>query len=476
MLLRHSAYYLIARGLPGLINFIALSVYTNLLLPGDYGHYALALATTSLANAALFQWLQVGLVRFMARHGACEERLTSTVLFSYMIIVVATGVLGVVIWVSIQPGPWKEILPVSIGLFWVQGWFEINLQLLVSRLKPLRYGVAGVGRAVLALSVGVILIWAGWRADAPLWGFIVGGSVAAAWLMRGEWGGASLRRADPVILRDLLHYGLPLGATLILTFVVSTLDRYLLAWFIDETAAGVYSAGHDLTQMSLSVMMMTVNLAAYPIAVQALEQDGAEVARKQLWHQGLLLLAIAGPITAGFIVLAENIVTVLLGTEFQSAGDIIPWVAASAFMGGLKACYYDLAFQLGRDTVKQIWVVAAATVINVSLNLLWIPRYGLVGAAWASVIALAAGLILSERLGRCVFQLPSISEHGVKVGAAVLFMVAVLWPWRELLGVAALCYQVALGGLAYTMALLVLNPGNIRVVVMRQVTRLWSAD
>lgn len=55
MLLRHSALYTLARGLPGLINFAALAVYTRLLGPEEYGRYALVIAAVGLANAVLFQ-------------------------------------------------------------------------------------------------------------------------------------------------------------------------------------------------------------------------------------------------------------------------------------------------------------------------------------------------------------------------------------------------------------------------------------
>jgi O-antigen/teichoic acid export membrane protein len=476
VLLRHSGYYLIARGLPGLINFIALSVYTHLLLPGDYGQYALALATATLLNAVLFQWLHLGLLRFMSRYAGCEERLTSTVMLTYVLIVGATGVVGAVTWMALQPGPWREILPAAVCFFWVQGWLEINLQLLVSRLKPLQYGIVAGTRSVLGLSIGVMLVWAGWRADAPLWGLVVGGMFAVAWVARTEWRGARLDRAEFGVLRELLFYGLPLSATVILNFVVSTSDRYLLAWFIDERAAGQYSAGYDLAQLSLIVVMMVVNMAAYPIALRALEQEGVEAAQMQLQRQGLLLLAVAGPLTAGFVVLAENIVTVVLGAEFHSsAREILPWIAAAALIGGLKSYYYDLAFQLGKHTVGQIQVAAVASLINVVLNLLWIPRHGLLGAAWATLAALAAGLTISERLGRRVFRLPGLSQHVVKVGAAVLFMAAVVWPWRELSGVTALCGQILLGGGAYAVALIVLNPGNIRRVITRRMTNLWTA-
>ncbi len=56
---RHTAIYLAARGLPGILAFLALPLFTHLLSPAAYGRYALVLATVNLLNALLFQWLRL---------------------------------------------------------------------------------------------------------------------------------------------------------------------------------------------------------------------------------------------------------------------------------------------------------------------------------------------------------------------------------------------------------------------------------
>jgi O-antigen/teichoic acid export membrane protein len=474
MVLQHTAYYFLARGLPGIINFLALSVYTRLLMPDEYGRYALALATVSFASAVLFQWIQMGLLRFLPRHAGHEERLLSTILAAYLLMVAVTGVGGGAVYLMLESGPWRMLLPVALILLWVQAWFEINLQLLVSRLKPLRYGTLSGARALLALAVGGGLAWAGWQAQAPLWGLVVGGFVAILCVARGVWVGISFKNADRALLKDLAKYGLPLGATFVFSFVISTSDRYLIAWLIDEKSVGLYAAGYDLAQFSLGVLMMIVNLAAYPLIVRALELEGFNAARNQLKQQGLLLLAIAAPATAGFIVLANNISAVLLGTEFRvSAAGILPWIACAALVGGIKAYYFDLAFQLGKYTLGQVHVVVLASLVNVGLNLVWIPRFGLLGAAWATLAAYSAGLLLSAWLGRKHFNLPGIPKQSSKVLAAVAFMVAVIWSFREQQGAMALFGQILLGCGCYMTALWFLNPGDLRATVMRRMARMW---
>lgn len=463
MLLQHTAFYLLARGLPGLINFLALSVYTRLLAPGEYGRYALALATVSLTYTVIFQWINSGLLRFLPRHAGREEQLQSTILGVYSFLVAASALIGAVIYAVAVDQPWRGLVPVAICLLWVQAWLELNLQILSSRFKPIRYGALSTTRATLALVMGSFLIWLGWSASGPLWGMVIGGLVAASWFGRSEWRGVRLGKPDSALVRELLAYGLPLSITFIFAFIISTSDRYLIAWLMDEKATGLYSAGYDLAQFSLGMLMMIVNLAAYPIVVRALEREGEAAARRNLERQGLLLLTIAAPATVGFALLAGNISGVLLGAEYRATAEIIlPWIALAAFVGGLKAFYFDLAFQLGQRTTGQVWVVMSAGLVNVVLNLIWIPHYGLLGAAWATLVAYIAALALSVVLGKAYFNLPLVPRNSGKVLAATGFMGAALFPLREFHGVLPLLGQILLGLLVYGSALILFDIGGAR--------------
>lgn len=466
MLFQHTVLYFLARGFPGLINFLALSVYTRLFIPDVYGRYALALATVSFASNVLFQWIQLGLLRFLPQFEYMEARLLSTILAAYLMMVAFTGCIGAAIYALLEPGFWRAILPLTILLLWVQAWFEINLQLLSSRLKPMRYGILAGARAILALALGGAFASAGWEARAPLWGLVIGGAAAALLFSRGAWKSVSYKHFDRGLFQELARYGFPLGITFVFSFVISTSDRYLIGWLIDEKSVGLYAAAYDLTQFSLGVLMMIVNLAAYPIIVRALEHEGIEAAREQIKRQGLLLMSIAAPATAGFIVLAENISSVLLGTEFRIfAASIVPWIAGAALVGGIKAYYFDLAFQLGKSTKGQLWVVMIASLVNILLNVAWIPSYGLLGAAWATLAACTVGLLLSAWLGRLHFKLPHIG-HGAKVFAAVALMVATIWPVHEQKGPMVLLGQVVLGSSCYAISLWIFNPGRLRADVM----------
>ncbi|GIV17139.1 MAG: hypothetical protein KatS3mg022_2574 [Armatimonadota bacterium] len=310
-LLRHSAVYLMARGLPGLINFLSIAVYTRLLSPDEYGRYALVVAGIGLVNIVCFQWLSLSVLRFLPAHQTPETLLASVKAMYYLLagaitLIVLTGLLVGV------PASWKGLILLALALLWAQTWFDINLEVTRTRLQPTRYGIGAGVRALTMLATATLLLLIYPVAYAPLTGQVVGALTGGFFLARRQWFGFNAR-LQKTIVKQIFYYGLPLTGTFALSFVISSSDRFLLAYYLDEQAAGLYAAAYDLTAQILLVMMMIVNMAAYPLAVSSLEQQGVEAARLQLSRNIWLLAAVAVPVAVTLIVFAPYLSRILGG-------------------------------------------------------------------------------------------------------------------------------------------------------------------
>lgn len=470
MLLKHSAQYLMARGLPGIVNFLAIALYTRMLSPDDYGRYALVVATVGLFNVFFFQWLRLALGRFLPVYLDNIKPLLNTVLASFCILVGLTGGLGLILaWLWPDP-TWQKLILVAVPLLWAEAWFELNLSLSAIKLLPQRYGLISGIKAVSALAISTLLVMWGMGAYGPLLGLILGMLLSAFLHGRAEWKGLFPRISHP-ILSEMVRYGLPLTAAFALAFVVSSSDRFFIAWLIDERSAGLYAAAYDLGQQSLTLLMVIVNLAAYPLAVRALEQKGIEAAKEQLRLNCTLLMAVAFPATIGMVVLAPSISAVLLGASFsEDATNLLPWISLAILLAGGRAYYLDLAFQLGQHTLGQVWVVGAAALLNILLNFWWIPHYGLMGAAYATVMAYLLAFILSAALGRRVFPMSIPYFDGLKIALASALMGLLLLQSPVHNDLYMLAAQVLIGGTAYLISIGLLNVCGSRTWVLRRFT------
>jgi O-antigen/teichoic acid export membrane protein len=466
MLFRHGLTYLWARGLPSIINFAAIALFTRLLTPDEFGLYAMVIASVFLVNAVIFVWLRLSLLRF-AGSAKNQSQLLSTVLACFLVLVGLNAILALIVLPFVADGSQRNLMLFGMLLLWLTAWLDLTSDFLRAQLQPQRYGYVNLLKSVTSISVGGALAYLGWGA----WGLLVGLALATALpiLVYGHkiWTGIHLRHVDKELIQRLLRYGLPLTASVACSLVVRGSDRILLGWLLNSSVVGVYAAGYDLAQNSLEALIMIIDGAAFPLAVHALEQDGVQAAQRQLSQNITMLLTVALPAALGLAMVAPNLAHVVLGSQFQiEAAHLIPWVALAVLLSGIRTYYIDHAFLLGKNTMAQLLVLGLAAAVNVVLNLIWIPTHGILGAAWATVIAYLVSFVVGVLLARRSFPLPFPAKELIKVAGATAGMGLALWPLYTLDGITGLLLQILAGIIVYGLLLFALNGSQIRIKLL----------
>src|SRR5919106_2482759 len=176
MLWRHGLVYLVARGLPGLISLLAIFVYTRLLLPEEYGRYALVIAGVGLANKLAFEWLRLSLLRFLP--AAHDPRiLFATLGAGFLCLVALSALIGAAALLFMSPDM-RWMVGTGLALLWAQALFELELERARAQLAPKRYGWMALARAALGLLLGAALAALGLGAAALLLGMITATLIA----------------------------------------------------------------------------------------------------------------------------------------------------------------------------------------------------------------------------------------------------------------------------------------------------------
>lgn len=471
MLFKQGAGYLLARVIPGLVAFSSLAIYTRILSPEDFGRYVLVLAAVNLGHVTLFGWLGMALLRFMPSRLDESGTLLSTTLGMYVLLVLAV-VCGMTASLILVPSAWRGFLVAGMIALCAGAWLETNLNLCQSRLLPGRYGSLLMLRSVCALAIGSGLSMNGWGAYGPLTGLIAGALIASIGATRSGWRGVRPQINRP-LASELLRYGAPLTGSAALLLIMSSADRFMIARFIDNTAVGAYSASYDLASQSLGLLMVSVNLAAYPLAIRAYERGGRDAALSQLRQHGSFLLLIALPATIGLILLSEPLAIVCLGEEYRStAALILPWIGGAIFIAGLKAYFFDIAFQLAKRSATMMWSVGTGALVNIALNFWCIPAFGVLGAAWATMAAYVAALAVCVSLGRSLMPITFDWEEVIRIVAccAVMTLAVLAYPPQE--GLLGLLLQVFTGVIVYGTAAVAIDALGLRGMLVARV-RSW---
>lgn len=462
MLIRHSVIYFLGRIIPGAVSLLSLALFTRLMNAEEYGQYALVITSVGIINAVFFQWLSISLGRFLPAHDHQPRVLISTSLVGYSVLVVITGALG-----SIVAWLWPEktlrwIIVLTVVVAWSQAWFELNLRITNARLDPISYGLLSSVKAIITVSVGLLLFHLGFGVVGVLIGLITAQLLCPFFVSR-YWHGFSVQHYNSQLLKSFIWYGAPLTLTFLLILVIDVSDRFLIGWLLNAKAVGIYVPAYDLAQQSLGMLMGVIYLAASPIVLKELEEKGIAAAQKQIQQNGLLLLLFSLPATVGLAMLAGNFVFVVMGAEFRDdARKIIPVIALAIFASGIRSFYFDYSFQLGKKLKGQTWAVLCGAITNIALNLWWIPQFGILGAAYATLAAFIVAMIVNIYLGRKVFPLPSPHRDLYKVVLATTIMGVSLYFIKDWRGIAALSAQIFVGVILYGVALIAFNVSEVK--------------
>lgn len=177
-------------------------------------------------------------------------------------------------------------------------------------------------------------------------------------------------------------YGAQAHLSNILGFLNYRVDLFLVNSFLGPAAVGLYAVGVGLVE-KLWMISHAASTVLFPrVAAETDEQRRREftplVARTVLWTTSLGALTLA--------LLSRWIVLLLYSEAFLPAVDALQalLVGIVALSAG-RVLSNDIA---GRGfPALNIYTGGAAVATNIALNLLWIPRYGIVGAAWASTVS-----------------------------------------------------------------------------------------
>ncbi|HEX8232910.1 MAG TPA: lipopolysaccharide biosynthesis protein [Caulobacteraceae bacterium] len=402
--------YLPANLVQAVTGLLAIVVFTRLLTPEAYGAYAVAFSVTTLVHTGLFTWLEAAMARYQAREaelGGLPAHM-ATLYRSALALAFAVPIVGGVLLFVIPLMP--EVRAAVLA-----GLLSIPLRNLV-KLAQERRRAAGEVRASAALDIsqsagafgfGAALAWMGAGGAAPLAGFALAALVTLAWVLPRELKHAPGGRFEAARAREYARFGLPVALSMIMALVVSSTDRLMIAGLLGEASAGVYHAGYSLSNRTLDVLFIWLGMAGGPAAVAAFERGGLAALQREAREQASLILLICVPAAAGLALVARPLADVMIGEQMRSgAAQVTPWIALGGFFAGVTTHYLYQAFTLARRTGLVIVALGVPAVLNVALNLLLIPRFGLSGAMWAAAASYAAGAAAALLLGRRVMPLP----------------------------------------------------------------------
>ncbi len=188
------------------------------------------------------------------------------------------------------------------------------------------------------------------------------------------------------LLRISLKFGLPLVGLEFLNHILTYGDRFLIQLFCNPDALGIYSVGYNLASYVSNILLVPLSFAVTPVLMETWARDGEEATRRFLTSTTRYVALVFFPVLAGFITVGDELLLLLASAKYREAGIIIPFAVIGAGFFAL-ANVFNAGLIIHKKTGKILLYSFIAATLNILLNLLLIPKSGIIGAAIATLIA-----------------------------------------------------------------------------------------
>lgn len=395
-LLRHSLIYtggnITARGLNFLIQ---ITVWSNIFGPADYGQIAYCYVFISFMAVVLPFGLDAAFMNFYLRRKEQNAYFTNVYL---LILALAAGFVLVFFLFrrSLAPLAIRSDMPQLLALSLLILFFDIinNLGILYLRAEE-RAGLSVILQNIeilLRLLLLILLVSSfSARIIHILWANVLSSFVLFVVLNMLMLPRLHFSLLSRPMIRELTLFGLPFMLSGIFDRSIELADRRLLGFYLDDAAVGMYVASYTVAVL-IRLLVYSFNAGWQPYFLREIDRPQGLERMEKIYMRtaGLLML---------FWVLASlwmpEIIRIPLGSgrhilneAYWSAIPVIPVIMGAYVLMGLYFLELPGIYYRNKTYLNALFMGIAA-LVNIGLNVLLIPHYGMMGAALATAAAYA---------------------------------------------------------------------------------------
>jgi O-antigen/teichoic acid export membrane protein len=426
-LVRHSAIYGVGGLIQRLLAVLLLPLYLHYLSPSDYGTIETLVALTAITFTLLRAGIQNAFFRFYfdSDDPGYRRRIVRTSFWSTMTAATAALLVGLALSEPISEwlfdtGEHADLVAAAfVGLWATMNYDQLTALFRVEE-RSVSFSIASLANVVLTIAVTVLLVVV---LDKGPIGVIVGNfsGTLAVWVALLAYRRYTLGlEFDGGLFRRMVAFGWPFVPSAVAVSAIDFNDRFFLVKLSGAADVGRYALGVRIAA-ALVFLLWAFRLAWPAFAYSIRDDDEA----RRTYGFVLTYVVLVGSWAALTLGLLSPWLVELLGPPDFHEGSRV--VAPLSFAAVAFGAYVVVVIAIGRARRMgpNVLITGVAAALNVLLNILLIPPYGIVGAASATLAAYVTMFALMTWNAQRVFHVPyQWRRLALAAGTAVALTVA----------------------------------------------------
>ena len=431
-ILKHGWLFMVANVVNRAAGLLLLPLYTKLLAPAEFGVYALVVVVSDLLAVMLMIGLNNAFTAVYFEHPDEDgrKRVVSTCLLALL----GTSALLLALcypagigasWAMFGTPEHALVMALALGTVAVTTLFELTLAYYrVQKRSGLCLAIS-VAKVVALLGFNLLFLWGMRLGVAGIFlanaaSFAVLAAVLVAAILRGTG-----LRFSGAVLRRVVSLGMPYMPQSLLDIANSFVARWLLNILLSTAAVGLFAFGMRLSQ----ILYMFLTASFLQIwSVSRLESQHGTVDSGQadfVFHLFVLLLTGAA---LGMALVSPEILWLIASPDYAPVLHCMPFLVLAYVLHGVRM-NPEVALLKSKRVGVLPWISAASLAVGTVLAVLFVWRWGLVGAAAANLGREIFQILLTEGVRRrlCDDEIPLNAGRITWIIAPAGLAYAVAW-------------------------------------------------
>jgi len=374
------------------LSFFVVAMVARYLGPTNYGTLSYAISFVGifsfLANIGIDSVLQRDLVKYPNRE---SELLGTSITMRILASIIATTIVIATTFISGEEVINRNIIIIIAISFIFQSFSLVNYSFLTRvESKYTSIGTIAVAIILSILKIAIILTGKGLYYFAAIYTLEpILYAVVFIYFFKRFYGSPFKWRFDMSLAKEMLREALPLMVANVFILIYSRIDQVMLKHFIDVKAVGLYDAAVRLSELWYFIPSIIVTSLA-PAIINAKDNEDKTMYAKRLLRLTFFLVIFSTVVALVVSLFAKLIMGIVFGQAFitgYTALQLYVWSGVGISVGLILNQFLVTE----KMTYAVLYISIIGMALNVALNLVLIPRYGINGSALATLISYIVG-------------------------------------------------------------------------------------
>lgn len=367
-----------------LLSLVTVFLLTRYLGSSGYGNFTLAFTFVSFFSVIADFGLQTTMIRELSQNNG-NKKLYGSFLMLKIGLVVISSLLATLILLFF---PYSQFIKIGIGIailaVAVSGITSYGTVILQSRVRLDLVTVIDVITKIVTVGSIILFVYLKFNIFGIISTVLIGNTIGLGfsfYLLRS----IMHFHYDVLQIKKILYLSLPIGITAFLGLAFFKVDTIMLSLMRNSTEVGLYSLSYKVLE-NLLIVWGFYMASVYPLLAKFKGKEDNKQIRILMKNSILFAVIFSLPVIIGGIIFAPIIILLFGGKDFQTsilALQILVLALPFLFINNLFSDYF---FAIRENKVVFIGIVVSL-VINILLNLYFIPKLGFIGASYVTVIS-----------------------------------------------------------------------------------------